>query len=175
MALTAKLQEALNEQLKYEFESAYIYLAMATYLDSRDLEGATHWMRLQAREEITHAAKFHTYLSDRDANIVLQAIPAPPAKWDSIVATFAAALAHEQKMTERLNKLMDLAQSEKDHATVSLLQWFVDEQVEEEATIKTVIARLKLVGEDSSGLFMIDRDLSTRVIPPQIGAGTTFA
>ena len=168
MALTDKLQKALNDQLLYEFESAYIYLAMATYLDTLDLEGATHWMGMQAREEVMHAAKLHTYMSDRDAAIELQTIPAPPATWESVMA----ALAHESKMTVRLNDLMELAQTERDHATVSLMQWFVDEQVEEEATLRHIIGKLKLVGKDSSGLFMIDRDLSARVAPPEPGATT---
>lgn len=171
MALTEKLQKALNDQLLYEFESAYIYLAMATHLDTLDLEGATHWMRMQAREEVMHAAKLHTYLSDRDAAIELQAIPAPPSRWESVRAVFEAAMAHEQKMTGRLNDLMELAQTERDHATVSLMQWYVDEQVEEESTLRHIIAKLKLVENDSGGLFMIDRDLSTRLPPPEVGAG----
>jgi ferritin len=171
MALTTKLQKALNEQVKYELESAYIYLGMATFLDSLDLAGATHWMRIQVQEEIMHGTKLYTYLANRDAEIVLHTIEAPPAKWSSVQATFEAALAHEQKMTERLNGLLELAETERDHATVSLLRWFVDEQVEEESTLRTIIARLKLVGNDSSGLFMIDRDLGTRVAPPAAPAG----
>ncbi len=175
MALTDKLQQALNDQLLYEFESAYIYLAMATYLDSLELEGGTHWMRTQAQEEVMHAAKLHTYMSDRDAVIELQAIPAPPARWESVLAVFEAALVHEQKMTERLNDLMELAQNERDHATVSLMQWYVDEQVEEEATLRHIIAKLKLVDRDTSGLFMIDRDLSTRAPPTPDGADSAGA
>jgi ferritin len=167
MALTDKLQTALNNQLKHEFESAYIYLAMATHLDTLDLEGAAHWMRMQAREEIMHAAKLHTFMSDRDAGIRLQTIEAPPAHWETVLAVFEAAMTHEQKMTERLNELMEFAQTERDHATVSLMQWFVDEQVEEEATLRHIIAKLKLVGADTSGLFMIDRDLGARVAPPE--------
>ncbi len=175
MPLTDKLQKALNNQLKHEFESAYIYLGMATHLDTLDLAGATHWMRMQAQEEMMHAAKFYAYLSNRDAKVVLQTIEAPPASWPSVVETFTAALAHEEKMTARLNELMELAQKERDHATVSLLQWFVDEQVEEEATLRTLIARLRLVGNDSSGLFLLDRDLAVRPAPPSLTDGQPAA
>lgn len=171
MPFTEKLQQALNQQVNHELHSAYIYLAMAAHLDGLGLEGCEHWMRMQAHEELLHAMKLHDYLRDRDGHSPFKDVAAPPSEWESPLGVFEAALKHEKLMSDRFDNLTDLAQQERDHATVSLLRWYVDEQVEEEATLNTIISQLKLVGKDTSGLFVIDRELAGRPVPTVAGTG----
>lgn len=164
--MNQKVEKALNDQMKYELESAYIYLGMSIFLNTKDLEGAAHWMNMQVLEESIHAAKIHAFMTDREGKILLHNIEAPPVKWESVLATFEAALAHEQKMTERLNSLMDLSLAERDHATVNLMQWFINEQVEEEATLNKIIPKIRLAGSEGSAILLIDQELATRIQPP---------
>lgn len=165
MSIHASMLEALNRQLQREFASSYLYLSMSGWMASSDLPGAGRWLRMQSQEEALHAMKLYDFIESRDAATHLLEIPAPLAEWKSVLAVFEAALAHERRMTEHLNELVDLASSERDHASHNLLQWFIDEQIEEEATLATIVRRLRLVGADGSGLFILDTELGKRAAP----------
>ena len=158
-----RMQEAINKQLNAELYSSYLYLSMSAYFQSVNLGGFANWMRVQAKEELAHALKFYDYVNERGGRVVLHPIEEPPSEWDSPLATFEHVYQHEQKVTGLINKLVDLAVEARDHATNNFLQWFVSEQVEEEASADEVLQKLKLVGDDPSGLFMIDRELAQRV------------
>jgi ferritin len=170
--ITPKLTEALNKQINEEYYSSYLYLAMAAYFEDSNLDGCAHWMRMQAQEEWDHGMKIFDYMIDRGARIELKAVAAPPREWDSPVAAFQASLDHEQFMTTSINALADLAITEKDHATNNLMQWYVTEQVEEEAAVEDILKKLELMGNSGTGLFMMDRELKARPAP---GAGPTPA
>lgn len=160
--ISKKMTKALNEQLNREFYSAYLYLSMSAYCNRNDYPGAANWFLLQYKEEQDHATRIYNYLIDQDAKVTLQEIAKPPKKFGSLLKIYEESLAHEQYMTENLNELSNYALKEKDHATYNLLQWFVNEQVEEEATVSEIISRLKMVGEDGYGLLMIDSELGKR-------------
>ncbi|HEY1014216.1 MAG TPA: ferritin [Herpetosiphonaceae bacterium] len=160
--LSPAVQDALNEQVNHEFESAYIYLSMAAYCDSINLPGAAHWMRLQWQEELTHATKLFDFISDRGGRALLKAIPQPPTEFGSALEVFETALGHERKITALINQLYDLAVRERDYPTQSLLQWFVNEQVEEEKSATEVVEKLRLIGEQGAMLFMLDQQLAAR-------------
>ena len=162
------MQEALADQLDHEFGSAHLYLAMSAYCSYSDFNGAAKWMELQYEEEHLHATKIYRYLIDQGVQVKLGAIPEPPSDFGSLLDVFEHSLEHERQMTARLNELSDQALSTKDHATYNLLQWFVDEQVEEEATLASIIAKLRLVEEDGYGLLMIDNELGVRPTPPPV-------
>lgn len=156
------IQEAINSQIVKEIFSSNLYLSMASYYADSNLNGFAHWMRLQADEELQHAMKFFDYLLDRGGRPILGSIDAPQSEWDNPSAVFEHALRHEEYVTSEINKIADLAIEEKDHATMSFLQWFIDEQVEEEATTGEIVDRLKLIGDSSNGLFMLDNELKGR-------------
>jgi len=158
-----RMQEALNKQINAEIYSAYLYLSMSAHFQSVNLAGFANWMRVQWQEELAHALKFYDYVNERGGRVVLQAVEAPPSAWDSPLALFEHVYQHEQKVTGMINKLVDLAVEIRDHATNNVLQWFVAEQVEEEASADEVVQKLKLVGNDPSALFMIDRELAQRI------------
>ncbi len=164
--LKKKIEDALNEQLNAELYSAYLYLSMAAYYHSLNLNGFANWMQVQAQEEMTHVMKFYDYINDRGARIKLMPVEGPPTDWKSPLAVFEAVLKHEQLVTSLIYKLVDLSVKEKDRSTESFLQWFVDEQVEEESSADAVIQQVKLAGETGPGLFMLDRELATRVYTP---------
>jgi ferritin len=168
-----KIQGALNDQLNWELYSAYIYFAMAAHFESVKLPGCASWMKVQAQEELTHAMKFYDFVNERSGRVKLAAVEAPPAEWDSPLAAFEHAYEHEQGVSERINKLVDVAVAESDDATNGFLQWFVTEQVEEEASVDEIVQKLKLVGKESGGLFMLDRELAQRVFVPPAAAGST--
>jgi len=161
-----RMQEALNKQINAEIYSAYLYLSMSAHFQSVNLAGFANWMRVQWQEELAHALKFYDYVNERGGRVVLQPVEAPPSAWDSPLALFEHVHQHEQKVTGMINKLVDLAVEIRDHATNNVLQWFVAEQVEEEASADEVVQKLKLVGDDPSALFMIDRELAQRVFVP---------
>ncbi|MCK4234272.1 ferritin [candidate division WOR-3 bacterium] len=161
-----RMEEALNRQLNAELYSSYLYLSMSAYFDSINLKGFANWMNVQAQEELMHAMKFYNFILERGGKITLSAIEAPPREWDSPSSTFEIVYKHEQKVTALIHDLVDLSISEKDHATNNFLQWFVTEQVEEEASADGVVQRLKLAGNSSGGLFMLDRELGQRVFTP---------
>lgn len=165
MDLSKAIQEALNQHLQHELESAYLYLSMAAYLSAdENLPGGAHWMRLQAQEELVHAMKIYNYINDRSGRNILLPLDAPPNRWESLLDVFESALEHEKRMSQQINALVDLSLQEKDHATNSMLQWLVTEQVEEEATLSELINKFKLAGSDGSGKFLIDEGMSKRTI-----------
>lgn len=163
--------KALNEQVAKEMYSANLYLSMSSYFHSINLNGFANWMRVQTQEESAHAMMMFDYIVARGGTAVVAELKAPPAKWDSPLAVFEAALAHEQYVTESINNITDIAISEKDHAANIFLQWFVTEQVEEEANASEIVDRLKLIGESKDGLFYLDNELKSRVfVPPSTTA-----
>lgn len=169
--LSEKMRDALNEQLNWELYSAYLYVSMAAYFDSINLPGFANWMRIQAQEEVVHAYKFYTYVNERGDKVILRSIEGPSTQWDSPLAVFEAAYQHEQKVTGRINDLVNLAVSENDHASNIFLQWFVTEQVEEESSADEVVQKLKLVGDAKAGLYMLDREMGQRVFTPPAAEG----
>ncbi|MCB1701026.1 MAG: ferritin [Pseudomonadales bacterium] len=160
--ISSTMEKALLSQLNDEFYSAYIYLAMSAYCSHLEFNGAASWFKLQYEEEHLHATRIYNYLVEQGVHVVLGKLPAPPSEYGKLLDVFKASLAHEQSMTSRLNDISDQALKEKDHATYNLLQWFVNEQVEEEATIGGIISKLKLVKDDGYGLLMIDNELGAR-------------
>lgn len=161
--LTKKMESALNEQVNAEFWSAYLYLSMSAHFTSVGFPGVANWMRIQAKEESTHATKFFDYILERDGNAILKPIAAVETKWESPLTAFEEVLKHEQKVTSLINNLMHVAVEEKDFASQSMLKWFIDEQVEEEANVKEILDSLRMVQGNGNGLYMIDRELRTRV------------
>lgn len=160
--INRKMETAINEQMNWEIYSSYMYFAMASYFESVNLKGCSGWMRLQAMEELTHFKRFYDFLTARGGRAIMSAIKAPPSKWKNALAVFEDTLEHEQHVTKRINDLVDLSISLKDHATNSFLKWFVDEQVEEEESVDEVIQSLKLNKDNPGGLFMIDKELGAR-------------
>lgn len=164
--ISTKIQDAINDQINYELYSAYIYLSMSAYYQSINLPGFANWMHVQAQEEMFHVMKFYGYVNERGGRVKLTTIEGPETEWENPAAAFKDALAHEQKVTARINNLVNMAIEERDHASNIFLQWFITEQVEEEANAEAIIRQLELIGNDKSGLFMIDRELGTRVYTP---------
>jgi len=169
--LSEKIENAFNDQMIFEMYSANIYLSMATYFDAKNLTGFANWMKVQYQEEMFHVMKFYDYINERGGRVIIKGIDAPQTDWDSPLAAFENALAHERIVTSRIGKLVELAGEEKDHASMNFLQWFVAEQVEEEANADGIIQQLKLITEAPGGLFMLDRELGLRIFtPPTEGA-----
>ena len=164
--LNPKIAQALNDQLNAETYSAFLYQSMDAYFQSISLNGFASWMKVQFQEEMEHAQKFYDFIHERDGRVILQAIDAPPSEWDSALGAFEAAYQHEQKVTGLINDLVDLAISERDHATNIFLQWFVSEQVEEEDNVSTIVDQIKLFGDTKSALFELDRELGQRTYTP---------
>lgn len=160
--ISKSLQKKMVEQLNREFHSAYIYLGMSAYCTKEGYNGSSNWFLIQYQEEVSHAMKLFRYLQDQDADIVLPDIKAVDVGFKSLLDAFEKTLSHEQSMTKSLNVLSDLALKDKDHATYNLLQWYVTEQVEEEASVKEIIDNLKLVGDNGYGIYTLDKELSTR-------------
>jgi len=168
--LKEKIQKTLNQQVNAELYSSYLYLSMASYFESINLKGFANWMRVQTQEELVHAMKFYDFIIERGGTTLLSSIEGPPTEWPSPLAVFEHAYEHEQKVTGLINDLVDLAIAEQDHATNNFLQWFVAEQVEEEASADEVVQKIKLMGDASGGLFMLDRELTQRVFTPPAAA-----
>ncbi|MBI9082130.1 MAG: ferritin [Desulfobacterales bacterium] len=160
-----RLTQAMNDQIKHELESYYIYLSMVSWLHDRNLDGMAHWMRCQAHEEMIHAMKFFDHIIDRGGKAVLQDLKQLKTDWVSVEEVFNDAYAHEQFITSKINELTTIAREEKDYASEPMLAWFSDEQVEEEATTGKIAAELEMVGKDKTGLLMLDRELGQRVFP----------
>lgn len=156
------LEEAINQQINAEIYSAYLYMSMSAHCTSINLKGFANWMQVQAQEEFMHAKKFYDYLLNRGGRVKLLTVQGPPVEWKSVQHIFESTYEHEQEVTRRINALVDLAIKESDHATNAMLQWFVTEQVEEEANASEVLERIKLAGGEGSGLFMIDSELGAR-------------
>ena len=161
--LSNKMEAAINQQINAEMYSSYLYLSMATYFESTSLAGMSNWMRQQAQEEMFHGMKMFDFVCERGGRVTLMAIDEPPSEWSSVLDVFENVLAHEQKVTGLINDLVNLALDERDHATNIFLQWFVSEQVEEEDTAGGLVDKLKLIGNDANGLFMLDTELANRL------------
>ncbi|MBV5317859.1 MAG: ferritin [Desulfobulbaceae bacterium] len=161
--LKKKILKTLNDQINAEMFSSYLYLSMEAYFQSISLKGFAAWMRVQAQEEMMHGMKFYDFVNERGGKVTLEAIAKPETTWATPLAAFEAVLKHEEHVTSLINNLVDLAISEKDHASNNFLQWFVAEQVEEEASASEVVEKLKLVQDNPSGLFMVDAELGKRV------------
>lgn len=164
--LSKKLQDALNEQMKNEFFSAYLYLAIAGYFESEDLPGIASWMRVQGLEELTHGEKFFNFMTEAGGRTDLRGFDAPQNDFASPLTAFQFSLNHEQFVTASINNLMDLAKEESNHAAQIFLQWFVTEQVEEEANFGLIIRKLERIGNDGNGLLRLDEELAARVFVP---------
>lgn len=164
--MSEKLLKGFNEQLKYEFEAANIYLAMAAYCKAEDFDGFANFFIAQAEEERFHAMKFFDFIDEIGERILVSGYDEPSNSYDSILGVFEAALAHEQMVTGKINNLMTLAMEEKHYPSVSFLNWFIDEQVEEEAMFSGLIAKLKRINNHPSGLQMLDNELAKRTFDP---------
>lgn len=160
--LSPKLQDALNEQINAEMWSAYLYLSMAMHFEAEGRQGIANWYNVQFREEQAHAEILRNYVNSRGGRVILKAIAAVPTSWNGELDAFQATLDHEQKVTQLINNLYALAEAEKDYATRGRLDWFVNEQVEEEDNVRKIIDRLKLIGNDGLALYTLDQELGTR-------------
>jgi len=161
-----RMQQAMNEQVMHETFSAYLYGSMAAFFHAKGLDGMAQWMKAQAQEELRHALRFFNHIVERGGRVELLAIEKPQAEWDSPLAAFKAALAHEEFITGKINELASIADEENDRAAAILLQWFVTEQVEEEDSVSKVIGMLEIAGERGPGLLMTDRELGQRMAAP---------
>ena len=164
--LSEKMAEALNKQVNNEIYSAYLYLSMSAHSTFIGLKGFANWFMVQYQEEMVHAMKIYDYINDQGGQVKLMAIAQPPTEFGSPLDMFEKTLKHEKFVTTSINDLVNLAIKEKDHATNIFLQWFVTEQIEEEANDNEIIAKLKLVGKEGNGLYMIDKELAARVFTP---------
>jgi ferritin len=170
--LTPSMQNALNAQVNAEYYSSYLYLSMAAYCEEINLKGFANWFRVQVQEEMVHAMKFFEFIISRRGKVELKAIDGPPTKWEQPLAIFEASLEHEKSVSQRINKLADLAVKESDHATHAFLEWFLTEQVEEEASVDQVVQQLRLNNNNPAGLFMLDRELAQRTFNPAPATAT---
>jgi ferritin len=165
--IAKKVEDAFNAQINAEIYSSYLYLSMSAALEKMNLPGFASWMRVQAQEEMAHAMKFYNHIIERDSMVALTAIDGPPMAWKDVKTVISETLEHEQKVTGLINDLMDLCMTEKDHAGSMFLQWFVTEQVEEEATAMEILGKLEIAGDSAGGLYLLDKELVGRVfIPP---------
>lgn len=160
--LNPKMETELNKQINEELYSAYLYQSMSAYFASKNLRGFAHWMDTQSKEEIKHARKFYDYIIERLGKVVLDAIAKPPVEWDSALSVLEATYKHEQHVTARINLLSDISMELKDKATQNWLNWFIGEQVEEEASADEFVQMLKMVGNNNQGLFMVDHEMAKR-------------
>jgi ferritin len=164
--ISEKLMQALNEQIKYEFFSANLYLAMAAYSASEDLNGFANFFKVQAEEEKFHAMKFFDYVIEMGGRVTMPALDEPENNYVSVLDAFKKGYEHEQFVTQRIYKLMDLAMEEREHATISFLKWFIDEQVEEESTFSSLVKKLERISDNSNALYMLDAELAQRTFTP---------
>jgi ferritin len=165
--ISEKLFSELNNQINFEFYSAHIYLAMAAYCAAEDFDGFANFFKVQAEEEKFHAMKFYNYVNEMNGRVLLEGMPNPKNEYSSLLDVFKVAYAHEKIVTSKIYNLTDIATEEREHATISLLKWFIDEQVEEESNFNGLIKRLSRINEDPTSLYMLDAELAARVfIPP---------
>lgn len=168
--ISKKMNKAFNAQINAEMFSSYLYLSMSAWLAEKSLSGFATWMRAQAQEELFHATKMYDYLIERGGSIKLEAIDKPKGSWDSPEDVIKDVVAHEAHVTALINNLVDVALDERDHAANIFLQWFIEEQVEEEASVGDVYEKIKLISGDSAGLFALDMELAKRVFVPPTNA-----
>ncbi len=164
--LSKVMQDRINEQIKNELYSAYLYVSMSAHFEAANLSGFAHWMRLQGQEEVSHAMKFFDFVNNRNGRVVLQAIDQPPVEFESPLDIFEQTLEHERKVTAMINRLYKLALEESDYPTQVMLQWFIEEQVEEEASAEQIVGMLRMIGDETQSLIMLDRELGQRVFSP---------
>jgi len=160
--ISQAVQDSINEQIKHEFQSAYVYLSMAAHCEAENLKGFAHWMRAQSREELSHAMKLFDYLNDRGGRVVLSTLEQPPMDFRSPLNLFEQVLEHERKVTKLIHNLYEVAAQEHDYGTQVALHWFIEEQVEEEKNAMEIVEYLKMIGNDSAALFLFDRQLGAR-------------
>ena len=160
--ISQKMTDAINDQAKAELESAYLYLAMSAYLEAKNFKGMAHWLKEQSKEETEHALKLMEHLYERGARVILEAIPKPAAEFGTPAEVFKAVLEHERKVSGRIDKMMDLAREEKDYASQSMLTWFVDEQVDEEADAGDIVCKFEFLGDSNPNMYMLDKELGMR-------------
>lgn len=168
--ISEKLFSELNDQVKYELFSSNLYLAISAYCASEDLNGFANFFRVQAEEEKFHAMKFFDYIIERNGRVTIAALDQPDNEYSSVLDAFKKGYDHEQLVTRRIYDLMDIAMDEREHATISFLRWFIDEQVEEESTFSSIIKKLERIGNDNHALYMLDTELSQRVFTPPADA-----
>lgn len=165
MSLNPTLQQAMNDQIRKEFHAAYLYLSMANYFAARNLDGFSRWMRAQGAEEARHAMRIVDYIEDRGGRVVLQPVEAPQAEWPSVLAVFEHAMEHEASVSAGIHALYAMSVEAKDYASQAMLQWFVTEQVEEEKTSSHLVETLRMIGDNASALYMMDKELGRRGSP----------
>lgn len=163
-----EMEEAINQQINEEMYSAYLYLSMSAHFENIGLKGFANWMYVQYQEEMDHAMKLYRYLMERGGQVRLYAIKEPPHEWKSPLDAFEQTLSHEKHITACINDLVDLAEKKKDRATFNLLQWYINEQVEEEANDEEILQQLKFIGDNGQGLLMLDRELGQRRYTPLV-------
>lgn len=161
--ISQNMLDAINKQINRELYSEYLYLSMAAYLENEGLAGFANFMRVQVQEERFHAMKMFDYILERGGKVVLEQIDQPQVDFESVLEIFTLSLGHEKFISKSINELMDVAIVENDHATRSFLNWFIDEQVEEEASMDNLVNQLKLIGGKGHGMLMMDRELKQRV------------
>lgn len=166
--ISERLLSELNNQINFEFYSAHIYLAMAAYCAAEDFDGFANFFKVQAEEEKFHAMKFYNYVNEMNGRVVLEGMPDPQNEFKSLLNAFEISLAHEKIVTRRIYNLTDIATEEREHATISLLKWFIDEQVEEESNFTSIIKKLTRIKDDPSSLYMLDTELAARVFVPPV-------
>ena len=166
--ISERLFNELNKQINFEFYSAHIYLAMAAYCAAEDFDGFSNFFKVQAEEERFHAMKFYNYVNEMNGRVILEAMPEPQNHYNSLLDVFEIAYNHEKIVTSKIYNLTDIATEEREHATISLLKWFIDEQVEEENNFSSLIKKLKRIGNDSAALYMLDAELAARVFVPPV-------
>jgi len=160
--ISANVQKALNSQINEELFSSYLYLSMSAHFEAKNLNGFANWFKIQSQEEYDHAMKIYNFVLQKGGKVTLKEIGAPKIDWKSISEVFNDTLKHEQKITGLINKLVEVAMTEKDFATNTFLQWFVTEQVEEEANVEEIIQKIEMIGDNKSGLYMLDNELGSR-------------
>lgn len=164
--ISKEVVNVLNEQVNKELFSAYLYLSMSAYFSDLGLNGFASWMRVQFQEEQAHAMLVYDFLVSRNQKVILEAISKPKNEWQNPLNVFEEVLMHEEYVTRLINNIVSVAEETKDRATTSYFMWFIDEQVQEEASAQEIISKLKLIGEDKSALYLLDKDLATRVFTP---------
>ena len=160
--LPAAVEKIINEQIKHELYSSYLYLAMSAHFEAASLPGFATWTRFQAQEEMEHAMKFYDYVNERGGRVVLEAIDQPPVEYGSPLEVFEAILGHEQKVTGLINKMYEVALAENDYASQVMLHWFIEEQVEEEANASAILQKLEMIEDKGTAVLMLDKELGKR-------------